>query len=182
MEKTDILQEQSRAAPTPTRTCSPYEPAGRRTDQLQLIDALAMEWEPEAFHDSFHEKVEALVQAKAAGETVEKAELAAEPTGAVDLMEALRASVERARSPKDTGDKAASPGARAARGQKTPAPKKRARSGPAAKGRKLHRTPTSGTAPSTARPSAAPQARTTSSSSLSGPASTLATSTWTTAC
>ncbi|MEV7618024.1 Ku protein [Streptomyces sp. NPDC089799] len=36
---------------------------------MQLIDALAMEWEPEAFHDSFREKVEALVKAKAAGET-----------------------------------------------------------------------------------------------------------------
>ncbi|MFB6563445.1 hypothetical protein ACFCYH_31915 [Streptomyces sp. NPDC056400] len=68
---------------------------------MQLIDALAMEWEPESFHDSFREKVEALMKAKAAGETVEKAEPAAEPTGAVDLMEALRASVERARNPKD---------------------------------------------------------------------------------
>lgn len=77
------------------------------------------------------------MKAKAAGEAVEKAEPAAEPTGAVDLMEALRASVERARSPKDTGDKAASSGARAARGEKKPAPKKRARSGQAAKGREL---------------------------------------------
>ncbi|MEU4358732.1 Ku protein [Streptomyces virginiae] len=104
---------------------------------MQLIDALAMEWEPESFHDTFREKVEALVKAKAAGETVEKAEPPAEPTGAVDLMEALRASVERARSPKDTGEKAASPGARAAGGKKAPAAKKRARSGPAAKGREL---------------------------------------------
>ncbi|WP_406088316.1 hypothetical protein [Streptomyces virginiae] len=52
-------------------------------------------------------------------------------------MEALRASVERARSPKDTGEKAASPGARAAGGKKASAAKKRARSGPAAKGREL---------------------------------------------
>ncbi|MFI1154786.1 hypothetical protein [Streptomyces sp. NPDC020817] len=90
-----------------------------------------------AFHDSFREKLEALVKAKAAGETVEKAEPAAKPTRAVDLMEALRASVERARSPKDTGEKAASPGARAAGGKKAPAAKKRVRSGPAAKGREL---------------------------------------------
>ncbi|MFD7626314.1 hypothetical protein ACFV7Q_09735 [Streptomyces sp. NPDC059851] len=45
----------------------------------------------------------ALMEAKAAGEAVEKAEPPAQPTGVVDLMEALRASVERARSPKDTG-------------------------------------------------------------------------------
>lgn len=102
---------------------------------MQLIDALAMEWDPESFRDTFREKVEALVKAKAAGETVEKAEPAAKPTGAVDLMEALRASVEQARSPKDTGDKAASPGARAARGEKKPTPKKRARSGQAGQGR-----------------------------------------------
>ncbi|MFC9704511.1 Ku protein [Streptomyces sp. NPDC056943] len=102
---------------------------------MQLIDALAMEWEPESFHDSFREKVEALVKAEAAGETLEKAEPAAEPTGAIDLMEALRASVERARSPNATGDKPAYPGARAAGGKKAPAAKKRARSGPAPKGR-----------------------------------------------
>lgn len=51
--------------------------------------------------------------------------------------EALRASVERARSPKDTGDKATSPSARAVGGKRTPAAKKRARSGSAAKGREL---------------------------------------------
>ncbi|MFD7533669.1 Ku protein [Streptomyces sp. NPDC059849] len=72
----------------------------------QLIDTLTADWDPEDFHDTFQEKVEALIEAKAAGEAVEKAEPAAKPTGAVDLMEALRASVERARSPKDTREKA----------------------------------------------------------------------------
>lgn len=73
----------------------------------QLIDALTMTWDPEEFHDTFQEKVTALIDAKKAGETVEKAEPAPRPDAAVDLMEALRASVERARSPKDTGEKAA---------------------------------------------------------------------------
>lgn len=50
---------------------------------------------------------------------------------------AFGASVERARSSKDIGDKAASPGARAVRGAKKSAPKKRARSGQAAEGREL---------------------------------------------
>ncbi|MCX4850420.1 Ku protein [Streptomyces sp. NBC_00893] len=72
----------------------------------QLIDALTADWDPEDFHDTFQEKVEALIEAKAAGEAVEKAEPAAQPTGVVDLVEALRASVEGARSPKDTGEKA----------------------------------------------------------------------------
>ncbi|MEU0634358.1 Ku protein [Streptomyces sp. NPDC005989] len=89
----------------------------------QLIDALTTDWDPEDFHDTFQEKVEALIKAKAAGEAVEKAEPAAKPTGVVDLMETLRASVERARSPKDTGEKAGA-SENTARGKK-PAAKKR---------------------------------------------------------
>ncbi|MFD6892235.1 hypothetical protein [Streptomyces sp. NPDC059957] len=55
-----------------------------------------MEWKPEEFHDTFREKVAALIKAKRAGESVEKAEPAAESTNVVDLAEVLRASVERA--------------------------------------------------------------------------------------
>ncbi|MFK0223883.1 Ku protein [Streptomyces vinaceus] len=95
----------------------------------QLIDAMSMDWDPDAFHDTFQEKVAALIEAKKAGETVEKAEPAAEPTGAVDLMEALRASVERASSPKATGAKATATGSSRAAGKKPPA-KKRIRSAP----------------------------------------------------
>ncbi|MCP3755659.1 Ku protein [Streptomyces sp. TBY4] len=72
----------------------------------QLISALAAEWDPDSFRDTFQEEVTALIEAKKAGETVEKAEPPAKATGAIDLMEALRASVERARSPKATGEKA----------------------------------------------------------------------------
>ncbi|MBT2405243.1 MULTISPECIES: Rho termination factor N-terminal domain-containing protein [unclassified Streptomyces] len=98
-----------------------------------LIDALTMTWDPEAFRDTFREKVAQLIEAKQAGETVEKAEPAAKSTHAVDLMETLRASVERARSPKDTGEKATAPGARhevRKRAGSKPAAKKRVRSAP----------------------------------------------------
>ncbi|MFB7258412.1 hypothetical protein [Streptomyces nojiriensis] len=71
--------------------------------------------------------VAALIEAKRAGKTVEKTGPAAKATGAVDLMEALRASVERARSPKVTGGKAAGPGVIA---EKKPGAKKRIRSTP----------------------------------------------------
>ncbi|MFF7617856.1 hypothetical protein [Streptomyces lavendulae] len=81
----------------------------------QLMDALAMEWKPEEFHDTFQEKVAALITAKQAGETVEKAEPPAKATGAVDLMEALRASVGKAKSPKASGEKAAAPGVKQAK-------------------------------------------------------------------
>ncbi|MFB6864270.1 Ku protein [Streptomyces virginiae] len=94
----------------------------------QLIEALSMTWDPGEFHDTFQEKVAAMIDAKQAGETVEKAEPAAEPTGVVDLMEALRASVERAGSPKQASGKATASGTTAA--AKKPAAKKRIRSEP----------------------------------------------------
>lgn len=40
----------------------------------QLIDALAIGWQPEGYRDVYQEKVAALITAKQAGETVEKAE------------------------------------------------------------------------------------------------------------
>ncbi|WCD91188.1 Non-homologous end joining protein Ku (plasmid) [Streptomyces xanthophaeus] len=99
----------------------------------QLIGAMSMTWDPEEFHDTFQEKVAALIEAKKAGETVEKAEPAAQPTGVVDLMEALRASLERAGSPKATGGKATASGeasgSSTAAGEK-PAAKKRIRAAP----------------------------------------------------
>ncbi|CAM5432111.1 non-homologous end joining protein Ku [Streptomyces avidinii] len=94
----------------------------------QLIGAMSMDWDPEEFHDTFQEKVAALIEAKKAGKTAAKAEPAAQPTGVVDLMEALRASVERAGSPKTTGEKATVSGNTAVR--KKPAAKKRIRSAP----------------------------------------------------
>ncbi|MER7826994.1 Ku protein [Streptomyces sp. NPDC096097] len=95
----------------------------------QLIGAMSMAWDPDEFHDTFQEKVAALLDAKKAGETVEKAEPAVEPTGVVDLMEALRASVERAGNPKTVGGKATISGSSKAAGKK-PAAKKRIRSAP----------------------------------------------------
>ncbi|MGW7342731.1 non-homologous end joining protein Ku [Streptomyces sp. NPDC054854] len=94
----------------------------------QLIVAMSMDWDPGEFHDTFQEKVAALIEAKKTGETLEKAEPAANPTGVVDLMEALRASVERAGSPKTAGGKATASGK--TRPGKTPAAKKRIRSTP----------------------------------------------------
>ncbi|MEV5973428.1 Ku protein [Streptomyces sp. NPDC051921] len=63
----------------------------------QLIDTLAMDWDPEQFHDTYRDKVAALLKAKESGEAVEKSEPAPEATNVIDLSEALRASVERAR-------------------------------------------------------------------------------------
>ncbi|GAA1523488.1 Ku protein [Streptomyces albidochromogenes] len=73
----------------------------------QLIDTLSMEWNPEDFHDTFQEQVTKLIEAKRSGESVEKAEPPAKSTNVVDLMEALRASVDQAKSPKAGGEEKA---------------------------------------------------------------------------
>ncbi|MFI1284280.1 Ku protein [Streptomyces sp. NPDC020858] len=90
----------------------------------QLISSLSMDWDPETFRDTFQEKVAALIDAKKAGETVEKAEPPAEATGAVDLMEALRASVDQARSHKDTREKATTTAAGSRKKKAAPAKKR----------------------------------------------------------
>lgn len=67
----------------------------------QLIQQLASEFNPEEFADEYRAKLEELVQAKVEGaEVTVAAEPEAEPTKVVDLMEALKASVEEAKKRK----------------------------------------------------------------------------------
>ncbi|MGW6360651.1 non-homologous end joining protein Ku [Streptomyces sp. NPDC055092] len=73
----------------------------------QLIEAMAMEWDPEAFHDTYQEAVTKLVEAKRTGKKTDKTEPPGESTNVVDLMETLRASVDRAKNPESQGGKRA---------------------------------------------------------------------------
>ena len=67
----------------------------------QLIQQLSSEFNPEEFTDEYRGKLEQLVQAKVEGQEVTiAAEPEEEPTKVVDLMEALKASVEEAKSRK----------------------------------------------------------------------------------
>lgn len=71
-----------------------------------LIQQLSAEFKPEEFADEYRVKLEELVQAKVDGQEVTvAAEPAEEPTKVVDLMEALKASVEEAKKKKAGGDK-----------------------------------------------------------------------------
>lgn len=82
-----------------------------------LVDAMAMKFEPEEFKDEYKEAVDDIVRAKVEGkEVIEAAEPEAETT-VVDLMAALKASVERAKK----GEKAERKTTRAAAGRKTTA-------------------------------------------------------------
>ncbi len=63
-----------------------------------LIDSMAGEFEPNAFTDDYRAALQEVINAKIEGrEVVQPEEEAAPPAAAVDLMAALKASVERAR-------------------------------------------------------------------------------------
>ncbi|HWD44847.1 MAG TPA: Ku protein, partial [Actinomycetota bacterium] len=64
-----------------------------------LIDSLTDAFTPEEFHDEYRVALEELVQKKIQGEEITYTE-EAEPSKVVDLMEALKASVEAAKADK----------------------------------------------------------------------------------
>lgn len=80
----------------------------------QLIQQLSGEFDPSQFKDEYHRALKKLIDKKIKGEEIVVAEPEkAEPEGVVDLMEALKASVEAARRGEKpraqrTGSKAAS--------------------------------------------------------------------------
>jgi DNA end-binding protein Ku len=99
-----------------------------------LIESLSGEFDPNAFHDSYREALEQVIDAKAAGDEVVPPPARPDTGGAVvDLMAALRASVDAAKKGR-VGDakpakkaakpvKAAKPAARKPAAKKAPAKK-----------------------------------------------------------
>src|SRR5918992_11500 len=72
----------------------------------QLIQQLATDWRPEEFRDEYRDKLEELVAKKVEGQEITvAAEPEQEPTKVVDLMEALKASVEQAKKTKQASSK-----------------------------------------------------------------------------
>jgi DNA end-binding protein Ku len=73
---------------------------------LRLIEDMADEWQPEKFHDTYHEDLLKRIEQKVkAGQTEEitapeKEEKAAKGADVIDLMSLLKKSVEKAQKPK----------------------------------------------------------------------------------
>ncbi len=89
-----------------------------------LIESMAGDFDPTEYSDNYREALEEVIQAKIEGrEVVEPAEEQKQPTGVVDLMAALRASVDRAKASRGEKSEAAS----------APAPRSAAKAAPAAK-------------------------------------------------
>ena len=101
-----------------------------------LIESMAAEFDPNAYTDNYREALQEVIDAKVAGrEVVAPEEPEAAPTAAVDLMAALRASVERARAARgeDSGDEAAAPAPFKSAKKSAPAKKAPAKKATAAK-------------------------------------------------
>jgi len=98
-----------------------------------LIDTLSGDFQPEQYSDNYREALQALIEAKVAGrEVVAPAEPVADSATVVDLMAALRASVEAAK--KGRGGAPSTPSAPAKPAAKKAAPaKKAAKKAPAKK-------------------------------------------------
>lgn len=90
----DEIRDGDFAAPPADVTVSDAEVAMAQT----FIDALSGEFEPEEYTDSYREALEEVVQAKLAGtEPVQEAAETPKDADVVDLVAALRASVEAAK-------------------------------------------------------------------------------------
>jgi DNA end-binding protein Ku len=64
----------------------------------QIIDSLASKWDPKRYHDTYTEQLRDLLARKAKGEVIEEEESAdQEPAKVLDLMEALQASLDKAK-------------------------------------------------------------------------------------
>jgi len=108
----DELRDGSFAAPSPDVTVSDAEVTMAQT----FIDALAGDFQPSEYVDSYREAVEALVESKLEGTELPSEEEPEEEAEVVDLVAALRASVEAAKKRREeaeskgaeTGDAAAS--------------------------------------------------------------------------
>ena len=73
----------------------------------QLIEALAGKFEPEKFHDSYEENVKKLIQAHLEGREVEAVAKPAKPEKVVDLMAALKQSLDQMNGQKKAGTRVA---------------------------------------------------------------------------
>jgi DNA end-binding protein Ku len=99
-----------------------------------LIESMAAEFDPDAYTDNYREALQEVIDAKVAGrDVVAPEEPEAAPTAAVDLMAALRASVERARKARGEDDDGAAGAAPTPITKKAPAKKAPAKKAPAKK-------------------------------------------------
>ncbi len=86
----------------------------------QLIEALAGDWDPDKYHDTFQENLKKLIETKLEGGEVQEVEQPRKLAPVIDLMAALKESLENAKKPagseKSTQEAEARPKARRRQG------------------------------------------------------------------
>jgi DNA end-binding protein Ku len=75
----------------------------------QLIQSMTDQWNPKKYRDTYTDRVKKLVNAKKKGKEITVAEEPPEATNVIDLMAALRASVDASKSGRRATTKAAAP-------------------------------------------------------------------------
>ena len=88
-----------------------------------LIESMESDWDPERFHDTHREKVEALIEEKRSGHEIVLQEGPEPAAKVVDLMEALNASIAAAAGPDAKSAKRATAAKRAPAKRAAPAKK-----------------------------------------------------------
>ena len=68
----------------------------------RLIESFTSDWNPRKYKDTYREELCAIIKAKRKGKDVHRAAEVEEEEGPVDIMEALRASLEQKRPRKKT--------------------------------------------------------------------------------
>ncbi len=90
---------------------------------VDVIEAMSGPWKPDEYHDSYTERVRDLIDAKRRGKEITVTETEPEATDVTDLVSALRASLEEARSRRRPGSKTRKKAATKRRGTATDAAK-----------------------------------------------------------
>jgi DNA end-binding protein Ku len=81
----------------------PVMARGKELDMaMNLIRSMAGEWDPEEFRDTYTDRIRQLIEDKREGRQVDVGTGAPEPTEMIDLLEALRRSVEQMREAVET--------------------------------------------------------------------------------
>jgi DNA end-binding protein Ku len=129
----------------------------------KLIESMSGPWKPEEFRDDYADRIKDLVKAKGKGVEVTEADEAPEATNVIDIMEALRASVDsvRQRRTGGAGRTAKKAPARKAAAKKAPAKQSAARKAPAKKATAAKSTPKEATTKRAAAPKKATAKKTT---------------------
>ncbi len=88
-----------------------------------LIDSMATDFDPDLYTDNYRAALQEVIDAKIGGrEIVAPVSVEEKPTGAVDLMAALKASVERAKAARTGDNSGGSEASRPSRGAGEPTP------------------------------------------------------------